>query len=113
MEEVLHPSKIGTVSRRNSEFPSHVILEELCSPVAIIERRIREDKISPQILVLVIQKAALTIPLDQVRFYSSDGQVHLAQAPRCLVAFLAIDRDVADFSTVGFDELLALNKHST
>src|SRR5207244_3655620 len=113
MDEMLHPSKIGVVFWRNTELPSHVILQKLSSPIAVVERWICDDEVRSQILVFVVQKTSLAVPLDQVRFYPSNGQVHFAEAPSCLIALLAVDRNVADLSAMSFYEFLALNKHPT
>jgi len=50
--------------------------------------------------------------LAEVALNAANGEVHLRQPPGGVVRFLAVDADVADFATVGLDELFRLNKHA-
>src|SRR5437867_2676188 len=111
MNEMLHPGKVGISFRWDPKLPSHIILKKLTAPIAIIERWIGEDEICPQVLVLVIQETSLIVPFHQVRLYSSYGQIHLAQPPSCLIAFLTVNGDISDLSSVSFNEFLALDEH--
>src|SRR5690242_3919846 len=44
---------------------------------------------------------------------AANREVHLREAPGRVVRLLAVDRDVSDPTTVGLDELLALDEHAT
>src|ERR687886_519074 len=102
MQSTTSPS---TIARRMS--PSPLWLDDidpfasttpavpLAAPVGGIERRIGKDIVEAQVFQLVLVKTALVVPPD-IRVNATYRQIHLRQPPSGIVAFLAIDGDVAD-----------------
>jgi hypothetical protein len=79
-------------------------------PVGIVEWRIRQHEVGPQILELVAVEAALVVPAD-IRVDAAHREVHLGKAPGGVVALLPVDRDGADPAAVLQDECLGLHEH--
>ena len=102
-----------------------VLLQELAAPVAVVEGRVGDDEIGFQVLVRVVQEAALRCSTSRCCCRCPDRQVHLRQSPGGLVAFLSVNGNLIGrvereflpllllvMVLVVFDELLALHKHA-
>jgi hypothetical protein len=57
-------------------------------------------------------EAALIVPGDAASVDAAHGKVHLGQSPSGVIAFLAIDGELADAATMGLKESLGLNEHA-
>ena len=109
MDEVLHPGEVGVARGRHAVLPAHVVV--LAAPVGVVEGRIGEDEVGPEVGVEVAAEGVgLLAP--RVGLDAADGEVHHGQAPGGGVALLAVDADVAELAAVGFDELLRLHEHA-
>ena len=77
-ENVQNPAVVRVARRRHSvAFPARVIEEFVFgTPRLLIERRVRHDKVSLQILVLVFGKGVGGF-VAQVAGDATDGEVHL------------------------------------
>jgi hypothetical protein len=81
----------------------------VAAPVAVVERRVGEDVVGLQVGVLVVVEG---VAVGDLRVDAADREVHLREAPRRVVRFLPVDRDVADLAAVRLDELLAADEHA-
>ncbi|GIV04129.1 MAG: hypothetical protein KatS3mg015_2959 [Fimbriimonadales bacterium] len=84
-------------------------LSRFAAPVAVVERRIRQDVVGLEVGMAVVVEA---VAVRDVSLDAADGQVHLAQPPGGVVRLLAVNADVADAPAVLLDELLGLNEHA-
>src|SRR5665648_301776 len=111
VDHVLHPGEVGVAHRRRPVLPAHVVAQALAAPVAHVERRVAEDEVGLQVLVLIgVEGVGVVRP--QVALEAADGEVHLGQAPGGGVALLPVDGDVAAAAAVLLHEALALHEHA-
>src|SRR5450830_665134 len=111
VDHVLHPGEVGVTHRRRPVLPAHVVAQAVAAPVAHVERRVGEDEIGPEVLVLVgVEGVGVVRP--QVALEPADGEVHLGQAPGGGVALLPADGDVALAAAVLLHGALALHEHA-
>src|ERR1700682_5731682 len=107
---MLQPAVVGIADRRYAVFPACVLAQPLPAPVRDVERRIGEDEIEALVLQFVTVKAALIVPAD-VGVNAAHREVHFAQPPGRVIALLAVNRELADATSVCLQEPLGLNKH--
>src|SRR5262249_30842588 len=88
-----------------------ILAQPLTAPVGGIERRIGQDVIEAQVFQLVLVKTTLIIP-SNIRIDATYRQVHLGQPPSGVVAFLAVDGDIADTAAMLLHQALALHAHA-
>jgi len=105
MDDVLKPGVVGIAGRWSTKLPSWIFAEAVAAPVGDIEGWIGENEVKLLVAELVLVEGALVVPLD-VGVDPADGEVHPAQAPGRVVAFLAPDRNIANAPAV------LLNKRS-
>src|SRR5665647_1973520 len=111
VDHVLHPGEVGVAHRRRPVLPAHVVAQALAAPVAHVERRVGEDEVGLEVLVLVgVEGVGVVRP--QVALEAADGEVHLGQAPGGGVALLPVDGDVALAAAVLLHKALALHEHA-
>ena len=109
VEEVLHPGEVGVALGRHPEFPADVVIP--ADPVGIVERRIGDHIIGPQIGMQIAAEGVGMLGA-KVGLDAADRQVHHRQPARGGVALLAVDRDVAQLAAVAFHKLFALHEHA-
>jgi len=109
MDEMLDPGVVGIAHGRHPIDPALVILQQLASPVAVIERRVGEHKVGLEVRVAVVVKG---VTLSYLGIDAADGEVHLGQAPGGVIRFLAVNGDVPEPAGVHLDEPLTLHKHA-
>ncbi len=86
--------------------------QPLAAPVAVVERRVGQDEVGPQVGVQIAVEGVVAV-VAEVGVDAPQGEVHLGQPPSGgVVALLAVDADVADAAAVGLNELLALHEHA-
>lgn len=110
---MLHPGKVGVSRRRCSVLPAPVFSQQVAAPVAVIKWRIRDHKVRLQILVGIVQERSLRVPANIRAINAPNRQVYPAQLVGGLVALLPINGNVIQPPLMIFDELLALNEHSS
>src|SRR5271157_11030 len=108
VDEVLDPREVGVPRRRHPVLPPLVILELISPPVAVVEWRVCQYEVRLQVRMLIVVEA---VPMGDLRLNPADGEVHLGQAPRCVVGLLSIYGDVTNSAAVRFYELLAAYEH--
>ena len=109
VEEVLHPGEVGVARRGRAVGPALVLAQQVAAPVAVVERRVGQHEVGPQVREAVVVEAVAVV---NVGVDAADGQVHLGQPPRGVVRLLAVDADVAQPAAVGLHELLRLDEHA-
>src|SRR5450759_5136183 len=111
VDHVLHPGEVGVAHRRRPVLPAHVVAQAVAAPVAHVERRVGEDEVGLEVLVLVGVEG-VGVVRSQVALEPADGEVHLGQAPGGGVALLPVDGDVALAAAVLLHKALALHEHA-
>ena len=117
-QNVLQPREVGIALRRRAIKPADVAVELGMPPIGHVEGRVGEREIGAQIGVLVGEKR-IGGDVGEVGIEAVNRHVHFRQAPRRVVRFLPVNRDIGDVTApfphsglVTFDEFDGLNKHS-
>src|SRR5882672_12610186 len=93
MHDVLYPGEVGVARRWRAVLPALVVAQALAAPVGDVEGRVRENEIGLEVgVAVVVERVALR---DLTRVNATDGEVHAREAPRGVVRFLAVDRDIS------------------
>ena len=109
---MLQPPKVGIARRRRTVSPTSIVAEQFAAPITDIEGRIGDDKIGFHVLVRVIEKGPLSIPDHLGAVDAANSEIHTAQSPSGLVAFLPINGNIAHPPLMVFDELFGLHKQA-
>ncbi len=110
VDHVLDPGEVGVANGGRAELPAGIFAEVLTAPVGDVEGGIGENEVSLEVFVEVAAKRIGVLGAE-VGVDATDRKVHLAQAPGRVVAFLAIDGEVADASAMRQDKFFTLNEH--
>ena len=102
---MLNPGVVGVAQRRDAVLPALVVAQQVPRPIRNVERRIREDEVGLEVLVLVVEERVGS-RLAHVGLDAADGEVHVSQLPVGRVGLLAEDGAVADTALVFLDESL-------
>jgi hypothetical protein len=81
-------------------------------PVGIVERRIGEDEIGASNLCANRGGKCRRVRCRNVGLNAANGEIHHGEPPRGGIAFLPVNRNVADASAVGFHKFFGLHEHS-
>ena len=108
---MLQPGKVGIACRWHPMLPATISPQQIAAPIAVIEGRIGNHKISFQILVGIVQKRSFIVPFHLGTIDAPNRQVHLRQAPGGLVALLPINGDVVNPALMLSHKLFRLHKH--
>ncbi|MGQ4810040.1 hypothetical protein NKDENANG_03485 [Candidatus Entotheonellaceae bacterium PAL068K] len=111
VEHVLHPGEVGVASGRDAVLPAGVIVFDADVPLFHVKGWIGHDKVGAQVRVFVVAEGVGRFAAE-VEVDAAKGHVHGRQAPGGGIGFLAVDRDVAPFAFVFFDEAFALHEES-
>src|SRR3546814_17485237 len=79
VEDVLQPAEVGVALGRDAGDPARVVGDLVAAPVGDVERRVGQDVVGAQGLVLVVGEAG-AVALADVAVQPVHGQVHQAQA---------------------------------
>ena len=109
VDEVLHPREVSVVGGWRAVRPAPVLSQQVATPVAGVEGRVRQHVVGAQVRVLVVVER---VAMRDLRINAADGEVHLGEPPRRVVRLLAVDADLADVPAVLLDEALALHEHA-
>ncbi len=112
MDEVLDPGVVGIAHGRVAVGPAFIAAEELAGPVADLERRVGQDKVGPEVGVLVAQERVGRL-LAEFGVDAVDAEVHVREAPRRRVTLLPEDGDVGAPAAMGLDKLFRLDQHAS
>ena len=107
--EMLHPGEVGVALGRDAELPAHVVV--LAEPVGVVEGRVGEDVVGAEVGMEVAAEGVGVLGAE-VGLDTAQGEVHHGEAAGGGVALLAVDGDVANLATVGFDEFFRLDEHA-
>lgn len=80
----------------------------LTAPALYVEGRIGQDVVGLEVREAVVPERVTLLDL---AVNTSDGEVHLAEAPGGVVQLLAVNGDIPDTAAVGLDERLRLDEH--
>jgi hypothetical protein len=84
VDEVLHPGEVRVARGRRAVLPADVVGEPVAAPVAVVERRVREDVVGLQVLVQVaVERVGMLGP--EVRLDPADREFIFAS--RHVVSF--------------------------
>ncbi|GIW92838.1 MAG: hypothetical protein KatS3mg110_0879 [Pirellulaceae bacterium] len=91
VDHVLHPNEVGIAHGRHAVLPALILGQALAAPLHHVEGRIGEDEIRLEVRETVVVEG---VAMPDAPVNSSDGEVHLGQAPRGVVELLAVDADL-------------------
>ena len=87
---MLQPRKISVSSRRNTIFPSNIILKTLSTPIRHIKRRVRKYVICLQCFMKIIVKC-ICIMRAKVSLKATNSKIHFCHLHCSWITFLPID----------------------
>ena len=92
INDVLHPGEVGVADGRLAELPAFVVAQAVAAPVGDVERRVGEDEVGFEIGMAVVVKR---VAVGDLAVDAAQREIHFGQAPGGVIAFLAVDADVA------------------
>src|SRR5690606_11729111 len=104
------PSVVRISNWRNSIFPKVTVLKLLATPIGYVEGWVGHDVVNLKVFMLIAVEGVAQL---NPGINAPDSQVHLCQLVGGWVGFLPIHCDVSNLSTMCFNELFTLYKHTT
>src|SRR5207253_9705840 len=108
IDDVLHPGDVGVSDWWFAELPAFVVAQTVTDPIGDVERRVSEDKVGFEIGMAVIVKS---VTVGDLAVDAAQREIHFREAPCGVIAFLAVDADVAlKFSAITVAALVSVDE---
>ena len=111
MINMLDPRKVGVASGRRAKLPTHIALQLVLAPIAVVEWRIGENVIGLNAGVEILVEGIGPFAA-KVRFDAANSKVHLGQPPCRGIGLLPVNGNVVAPALVRFDKMFGLHEHA-